>query len=114
MPKRVSRAVPPIHVWIPNQPHATTARRTAGMLAPLVPKEDRQRTGKDTPYFVPAWALSIMGMRTTVLPSRIVSMACHQFIPASIKPPASVYVVITTLIPIHSAAIFHVDQVRSL
>ena len=47
-----------------------------------------------------------------VLPSRIVIMACHQFMPASINPPASVYVVMTTLIPIHSAAMFHVDQVR--
>src|ERR1043165_7075192 len=49
-----------------------------------------------------------------VFPSRIVIMACHQFIPASMKPPASVYVVITTLIPIQRAAMFQVDQVRSL
>ena len=49
-----------------------------------------------------------------VLPSRMVIIACHQFMPASMKPPASVYVVITTLMPIHRAAIFQVDQVRSL
>src|SRR6185436_13908159 len=98
---------------MPNQPHATIARSTAGMLAPLVPKDDRHRTGKDTPYFVPACALSIIGIRTMVFPSRMVIIACHQFMPASMKPPASVYVVITTLMPIHNAAIFHVDQVRS-
>src|SRR5262249_47194289 len=113
VPKSASRADPPIQVWIPNQPHATIARSTAGMLAPLVPKPDGQRTGNETPYFVPACALRIIGPRTMVFPSRIVIIACHQFIPASMKPPASVYVVITTLMPIHSAAIFHVDHVRS-
>ena len=41
-------------------------------------------------------------------------IACHQFMPASMNPPASVYVVITTLMPIHRAAMFHVDHVRSL
>src|SRR5437867_3335498 len=98
---------------MPNQPHATIARRTAGTFAPLVPKEDRQSTGNETPYFVPAWAFSIMGTRTMELPSRIVSMACHQFMPASMNPPASVYVVMTTLIPIQSAAMFQVDHVLS-
>ena len=62
----------------------------AGMFAPSVPNEARHRTGNETPYLVPACALSIIGMRTMVLPSRIVSIACHQFIPDSMKPPASV------------------------
>ena len=31
----VSSASPPIQVWMPNQPHATSARRIAGTLAPL-------------------------------------------------------------------------------
>ena len=106
-------ACPPIHVWIPNQPHATIARRMAGTLAPFVPNDARHNTGNETPYFVPACALSIIGIRTMVLPRRMVIIACHQFIPASINPPASVYVVMTTLMPIHSAAMFHVDQVRS-
>jgi len=56
------------------------------------------------PYFVPACALRIIGSRTMTLPSRIVSIACHQVMPCCIKPEASVYVVMTTLIPIHSAA----------
>src|SRR5678815_1592688 len=99
---------------MPNQPQATIARKMAGTFAPFVPKAARQRTGNETPYFVPAWALRIMGMSTIVFPSRIVIIACHQFIPASMKPPASVYVVMTTLMPIQSAAMFQVDQVRSL
>src|SRR5205085_10341307 len=66
----------------------------------------------DTPYLVPACAFNIMGSSTMVLPSSIVIIACHQFIPASMKPPARVYVVMTTLIPIQRAAMFHVDHVR--
>ncbi len=33
------------------------------MFAPLVPNAARQRTGKDTPYFVPACALRIIGIK---------------------------------------------------
>ncbi len=90
VPNSASSAVPPIHVWMPNQPHATTARSIAGTFAPFVPKLARHSTGKETPYLVPACAFRIIGMRTTVLPSRMVSIACHQFIPRSTKPPASV------------------------
>ena len=88
--KSVCSASPPIHVWMPNQPHATIARRMAGMLAPLTPKLARQSTGNDTPYFVPACALRIIGTSTMVLPSRIVSIACHQVMPCCISPDASV------------------------
>ncbi len=35
--KNVWRASPPIHAWMPNQPHATSARMSAGRFAPLVP-----------------------------------------------------------------------------
>src|SRR5436190_20093594 len=83
------------------------------MFTPRVPKEARHKTGNETPYFVPACALSIIGINTMVLPRRIVIMACHHIMPASMKPPASVYVVITTLIPIHNAAMFQVLHVRS-
>jgi hypothetical protein len=72
-----SSASAPIHVWIPNQPHATIARSTAGTLAPFTPNAARHSTGKDTPYFVPAWAFRIMGTRTMALPSRMVTSACH-------------------------------------
>ena len=75
---------------MPNHPHATTARSIAGMFAPRVPKLARSSTGNDTPYFVPAWALRHIGISTIVLPSRMVSIACHQVMPASIIPPASV------------------------
>src|SRR5258708_36380881 len=46
------------------------------------------------------------------LPSRIVSIACHHVMPCVIIPDASVYVVMTTLMPIHRAAMLYVDQVR--
>ena len=41
------------------------------------------------PYFVPAWALRIIGTRTIVLPRKIVRTACHQFIPSAISDEAS-------------------------
>ena len=49
-----SSAVPPIQVWIPNQPQATIALSIAGMFAPFVPNEARHRTGNEIPYLVPA------------------------------------------------------------
>src|SRR5262249_60807641 len=101
---RATIASPPIHVWMPNQPHATMARSIAGTFAPFTPKLARHNTGKEIPYFVPAWAFRIIGTRTTLLPARMVSSACHQVIPCCMRPDASVYVVITTLMPIHSAA----------
>jgi hypothetical protein len=75
---------------MPNQPQATIARSIAGTLAPRTPKLARQSTGNDTPYLVPACAFRIMGIRTMTLPKRIVSIACHQFIPADISPLARV------------------------
>src|SRR5688572_18817284 len=112
MPISTSIAPAPSQVWMPNHPQATTARSIAGMFAPTVPKLDRSSTGKLTPYLVPAWALRHMGISTIVLPSRMVIIACHHVMPASIIPPASVYVLITTLMPIHSAAMCQVFQVR--
>jgi hypothetical protein len=53
---------------------------------------------------VPACAFRIIGTSTIELPSRIVSIACHQFMPCCMMPDARVYVVITTLMPIQSAA----------
>ena len=42
-------AWPPIQVWMPNQPQATSPRRSAGTCAPCTPKEARASTGKGTP-----------------------------------------------------------------
>ena len=53
-----------------------------------------------------------MGISTIVLPSSTVISACHHVMPASIIEPAIMYVEITTLMPIQSAAMFQVDQVR--
>jgi hypothetical protein len=36
--------IPPNHVWMPYQPQATSARRSAGSRAPMVPKEERAST----------------------------------------------------------------------
>ena len=83
-------ASPPIQVWMPNQPQATKARNKAGTLAPRVPKEARQSTGKGMPYFVPAWALSTIGTSTMRLPRKIVSTACHQFMPPPMRDEASI------------------------
>src|SRR5450759_4309390 len=97
---------------MPNHPHATTARSRAGTFAPITPNDARQSTGKEIPYFVPACAFRIIGTSTIVFPSNMVTIACHQVIPCVIIPDASVYVVMTTLIPIQSAAMLYVDQVR--
>ncbi len=82
-------AWPPIQVWMPNHPQATSARSTAGMLAPRTPNEARTNTGKGMPYFAPACAFSSMGMSTIRLPSRMVPMACHQLMPPAMSPEAS-------------------------
>jgi hypothetical protein len=68
------------------------------------PKLARHSTGNEMPYSVPACAFSTIGTSTITLPRRMTSIACHQFIPCDMRPDASVYVVITTLIPIQSAA----------
>src|SRR6185437_9209022 len=105
-------ASPPIHVWMPNHPHATIARRTAGTFAPLTPNAARHSTGNEIPYFVPACAFRIIGTRTTLLPARMVTSACHHVMPCCIRPDASVYVVMTTLMPIQSEAMWYVVHVR--
>src|SRR5262249_25973697 len=90
--KNVFSASPPIHAWIPNQPQATSARISAGTLDPNVPYAARAKTGNGMPYFVPGCELRRIGIRTIVLPSRIVKSACFQFMPEAIRPDASMYV----------------------
>ena len=60
---------------MPNQPHATMPRATAGILAPVGPKEERSSTGKGMPYLVPAWPTSTIGISTMALAARMVSTA---------------------------------------
>src|SRR5688572_23751545 len=107
----VLTASPPMNVWMPNHPHATSARRTAGTLAPTVPNDARASTGNGIPYFVPGCALSRIGTSTIRLPIPIVSSACHQFIPTAISPPAYMYVGMQCAIAIHSAAKLYVVHV---
>src|SRR5213594_3442051 len=88
--KNVCSASPPIQAWMPNQPHATSARISAGTFEPKVPKAARANTGNGIPYLVPGCELSRIGISTIVLPSRIVTSACDQFIPDAISPDASI------------------------
>src|SRR5471032_1590300 len=83
------------------------------MFAPSVPNDARQYTGNGMPYLVPAWALRIMGMSTMTLPRKIVSTACHQFIPPEMSDEASMYVGMHADIEIHSAAMSFVAHLRS-
>ena len=53
-----------------------------------------------------------MGKRTMTLPTRMVTSACHQFMPAPMSPDASMYVGMQWAIEIHSAAYVYVDHVR--
>ena len=61
-------AAPPIHVWMPNHPQATSARKIDGTWAPMTPNGPRTSTGNGMPYFVPACAFSTIGIRTMKLP----------------------------------------------
>ena len=97
-------AWPPIHVWIPNQPHATMARKIAGTFAPRTPNDERTSTGNGMPYLVPACALRIIGISTITFPSKIVPIACFQLMPPAINPEASMYVGMHTLIATHKDA----------
>ena len=87
--RRTCTAWPPIHVWMPNQPQATSARSKAGRLDPYTPYEARAKTGKGIPYFVPGCELSRIGARTIRFPSAMVISAWPQLIPLSIRPDAS-------------------------
>src|SRR5258706_2442253 len=102
--KNVWRASPPIQAWMPNQPHATSARISAGRFEPAVPYAARAKTGNGIPYFVPGCELRRIGASTIVLPRRIVKRACPQLIPAFIRPDASMYVGMQCAIEIQSAA----------
>src|ERR1019366_4125751 len=97
---------------MPPQPQATSARSSAGRLAPRVPNEARQNTGNGMPYFVPAWALSTIGTRTIRLPRKIVAMACDQFMPPPMSDDASMYVGMHADIEIHSAAKLSMPHLR--
>ena len=76
----------------------------AGTFAPKTPYAARAKTGKGMPYFVPGCELRTIGTRTIVLPSRMVTMACHQLIPSLMSPDARMYVGMQWAIEIHSAA----------
>src|SRR5688572_7497140 len=106
-------AQPPIHAWMPNQPQATSARSSAGTLAPRMPKDGRQYTGNGMPYLVPAWALRTIGTSTMQLPSVIVSTACHQFIPSAMSEDASMYVGTHAHMLIQRTMMSFMAQVRS-
>ena len=81
----VPSARPPIQVWMPNQPHATSARRIAGR------SRRARRTGaaqhrKRDAVFVPACAFRIIGTSTMRLPSRMVASPATTSCPAASAP----------------------------
>src|SRR5690348_10095264 len=102
--KNVLSASPPIHAWMPNHPHATSARIRAGTFDPNVPYAARANTGNGMPYFVPGCELSRIGARTIVLLRRIVTSACDQLMPDASSPDASMYVGMQCAMLTHSAA----------
>src|ERR1051325_765040 len=102
--KKTCSACPPIHAWMPNHPQATMARMIAGRFEPYVPYAARAKTGKGMPYFVPGCELRRMGMRTMVLPRRMVMSACHQFMPLPMSADDSMYVGMQWAMEIQSAA----------
>ena len=89
---------------MPNHPHATMARMIAGRFEPNVPYAARAKTGKGMPYFVPGWELRRIGIRTMVLPRRMVMRACHQFIPDPMSADESMYVGMQWAMEIQMAA----------
>src|SRR6266542_55725 len=102
--KKVLSASPPIQAWMPNHPHATSARISAGTFDPSVPYAARANTGNGMPYFVHGCEFKRIGIRTIVLPRRIVTSACDQFMPDAIRPDASMYVGMQCAMLTHSAA----------
>ena len=74
---------------MPNQPHATTPRRSAGTFDPRTPNDARASTGNGMPNRVPACAISTIGMHTIRLPSMIVKSAWRQSIPPPTRLAAS-------------------------
>ncbi|GAA3211262.1 hypothetical protein GCM10020256_09890 [Streptomyces thermocoprophilus] len=105
-------ASPPIQVWMPNQPHATRARTTAGRLAPRTPKEARANTGKGMPYLGPACPVSSIGTSTITLARAMVNTACFQSMPTAISPEARVQEAVLWAMPTHRAQKLYVVQVR--
>lgn len=85
---RRKMASPPIHDSIPYHPQPTRARSSVGTWAPRIPNDDRARTGKGTPYFVPGWPVRIKGPSRIRLATTTVAIPCHQAIPRSTSDPA--------------------------
>ena len=106
-------ARPPAWVWMPNQPHPTSARASAGTCAPLTPKAARARTGNGAPYFVPACPLANMGSRTMRFARVMHAMPCATEKPTSTTDPASVYAGTHTTRPIQRDAMSTASNVRS-
>ena len=97
-------ACPPTWVWMPNQPHPTSARITAGTFAPFIPNADLANTGNGTPYLHPACPLSTIGSNTMRFAMAMQAMPWAADMPRSMTDPARVYAGTQTTRPIQSAA----------
>ena len=65
------------------------------------------------PYFVPAWAFKIIGIRTITFPRNTVMTAWYQFIPSDIRDEESIYVGMHADMEIHNAAMLPVRHLRA-
>jgi hypothetical protein len=80
--KNVCSASPPIHAWMPNQPHATSARMSAGRFEPAVPYAARAKTGNGMPYLVPGCEFSRIGHEHDRVAEQDREERLRQFMPA--------------------------------
>ncbi len=102
--RNVWRASPPIHAWMPNQPHATSARMSAGRFEPTVPYAARAKTGKGMPYFVPGMGVEQDRHEDDRVAEEDRDERLLPAHPAAMRPEASMYVGMQCAIEIHSAA----------
>ena len=85
----VLMASPPIQVWMPNHPQATSARSTAATFAPSTPNDARASTGNGIPYFAPGMRVQQHRNQHDHVAEKHRGMACFQFIPPWIRLAAS-------------------------
>ena len=95
-------ANPPTCVWMPNQPHPTSARKNTGTLDPFVPNDARAMTGKGAPYFTPICADAIIGTSTMQFARNTHIKACAAVAPSAANEAANRHAGTHTTRPIHS------------
>ena len=106
-------AKPPTWVWMPNQPHPTSARAKTGTLEPFFPNAARAMTGKGAPYFVPICAEATIGTSTIAFARNTHEKACAAVAPSAANEAANRHAGTHTTRPIHSPRKSSEDHVLS-